>query len=128
MNERSHHPKKETKMPPKRQNFADKSSILLAIHFQIEDAVAGIEADMLAAPPHYRGKFVRELADVSQGWVLYDLVQFSGNPDLSESQKQVWRKAVRELEASCLVERETIYIRLTDSGKELVLNALDSTT
>ena len=112
-------------MPPRRQNFADKTAILLSIHTQIEDAIQGITADLEAAPVNYRGKYERELADVEQGWVVYDLAEFSGNPDLTESQKQVWRKAVRELEFSGLVERETIYIRLTDSGKELVLNALD---
>jgi len=62
----------------------------------------------------------RDLAFARDGWVEYSLETFSGRTDLSESERQEWRKAVRQLDADGLVERNGHQIRLTKFGREAV--------
>ena len=65
---------------------------------------------------HDLQKLRRQLADTEGGWVTYSLSLFSGRDDLTESERQVWRRTIRELEADGFLERFRREVRLTPDG------------
>lgn len=60
-------------------------------------------------------------APASHFWVEYDLYLFSGGRDLTDSQKQIWRKTIRETAEAGLIERDgRRWLRLTEAGASLL--------
>ena len=104
-------------MPPPKTLFADPERILVSIYHESEALVAELDERIRKVYGFYREHLQRDLENARAGWIKYSLPLFSGRDDLSESAKQIWRRAVRQLEADGLVERDHPYIRLTEAGR-----------
>jgi hypothetical protein len=106
-------------MPPQRTHNADPDAIVV----NIADAVVHWKLDILAAQmeteEHLWNPLEREFEEARAGWIDYDLELFAGT-GLTESAKQVWRKAVRDLVADGILERQGNEIRLTHAGHKRV--------
>lgn len=60
-------------------------------------------------------------APASHFSVEYDLYLFSDGRDLTDSQKQIWRKTIRETAEAGLIERDgRRWLRLTEAGASLL--------
>lgn len=78
-----------------------------------------IDASDIGWPPC---NLKRDMEAAMIGWIPYSLETFSGQCDLSPSEKQAWRAAVRELKEQGLVETiggKATAIRLTDEGRAI---------
>ena len=104
-------------MPPQKSIIVNSDDVLLGIHRTVEGIKAAIDAELVKlgdkhSPDsgftfHCDWYFRRaELQEARREADLlrYDLTAFSGRSDLSESEKQIWRRTIRQLEAEQLVE------------------------
>ena len=111
-------------MPPPKTIIVDPTRILVSIHDVVQAWISGIEAELATTPLYLRVVLDRELASARSGWITYDLPTFSGRNDLTESEKQIWRRAARQLVGDELLERNGRRIRLTTKGRARVKELL----
>lgn len=120
-------------MPPKKTIIVNPDDILLAIHRIVEANKAWIDSELVEMGEPYSGdprwnrpdwhQRRRWLQDAREDvdWLRYDLAAFSGRNDLTESEKQIWRRTIRnDLGRQGLVQIYGIKareIRLTEKGR-----------
>ncbi len=129
-------------MPPVRKIFADATKILRSIYSATEGQIPSLQsaiveaqaemkrlskdrdAGLIESSDYFKASgetqlrlfaHERDLRDAKSGWIRSDLELFADRV-LSESEKQTWRKAIRNLEAAGLIQRDGRHVRLSDDG------------